>query len=240
MPYTSRWIENSAALVLHSIIWLLGERCPLQCQLTSNTCFYITWLGPSRFTKADLHVLIVLYSHAIRLHLADNVTKTHHGHYHWLCHRLPTSPCSLSTWPVYRSGLSSRLRNVGQLTGNGLLLHPLPDVILSRDVGWLCHSTHMLKWPCNTTYDWSMTWGIWSIGKAHSKLSNDTSFVKVLWQPICELLEESRAWVFAAEKLLNRQKKIDIWQRCQSSFNLFRLIAKDLLFLSSPFTFLII
>ncbi len=64
---------------------------------------------------------------------------------------------------VTRSGFSGRLRNVGRLTDNSLILGPLPDVIPSSDIGQLAdigHSTDMQKRLCNTTYDWSMTWGI--------------------------------------------------------------------------------
>ena len=62
-----------------------------------------------------------------------------------------------------------------------LILRPLPDVILSMDIGRLtdtCYSTDLQNRLCNTMYNWSMTWRIWLIGRAHSKLSDDTWFVK--------------------------------------------------------------
>ncbi len=61
---------------------------------------------------------------------------------------------------VNRSGFISRLRNVGRLTDNSLILGPLPNVLPSSDIGRLADIggfTDMQKRLCNTTYDWSMT-----------------------------------------------------------------------------------
>ncbi len=65
--------------------------------------------------------------------------------------------------PFTRSRFSGRLRNVGRLTDNTLILGPLPDILLSSDIGRLAIIgclTDMQKRVCNTTYDRSMTSGI--------------------------------------------------------------------------------